>query len=179
MYLLPVTVLLAAGTAWSGGGEEDYDEFLDSLYRDTVPVIQPEELPGIADSKENLLVLDVRSEPERSVSFIDGSRFADFETFDIEPFLSLPRDTPIVAYCAVGWRSERVGEQLIAAGFTDVSHMYGGIIEWHNRGYLLAAGPEAPPAVPSGQSGPPVHGRAPRWGKYVEDGYVTYEPEAD
>jgi hypothetical protein len=107
------------------------------------------------------------------VSFLEGSRFFDFESFRIEQVSGLDRDTPVLLYCAVGYRSERIGEQLIAAGFTDVQHVYGGIIEWYNRGFSVADGQAA------GSGAPLIHGHLPKWGKYVADGQVTYEPAGE
>jgi len=168
--------------AWAGATAEDYSEYLDDLYRDTVPVVIPDEVESYLDQTPGTLLLDVRSNPEREVSFIEGSEFYDFDTFQIDRFLSLPRDTPVLAYCAVGYRSERVGEMFIEAGFTNVRHVYGGIIEWQNSGLTLEHGEvevRAEPADGVAFDGPPVHGHSPRWGKYVMDGNVVYEPPAE
>lgn len=35
-------------------------------------------------------------------------------------------------YCSIGYRSEKVAEQLQAHGFTNVTNMAGGIFEWVN-----------------------------------------------
>lgn len=167
-------LVLAAVPAWAAGGAEDYDAYLESLYRYTVPLVEPEQAQTEMQSDPKILVLDVRSVPERSVSYIDNSVLVDYDTFTIDEFLSLPRDTPIIAYCAVGFRAERVGEQLIEVGFTNVQNIYGGIIEWYNRGLPIVAGRVT--LAQQGPENPPVHGNLPRWGKWVEDGNVTYEP---
>jgi len=184
-----LVLLLVVPTAllWAGGNYENYDEYLASLYRDTVPVIEPEEAGVRIASESDTVVLDVRSDPERSVSFIAGSEFFNFEDFDLELFLSLSRDTPVILYCAVGYRSERIGEKFISAGFTDVVHVYGGIIEWRNRGLPLEPGSASDGGEGNGTGSdtgdatdpdPPVHGREPKWGRWVDDGNVTYDPPA-
>jgi rhodanese-related sulfurtransferase len=180
-------LMVPGAVTWANGTQADYAGFLDSLYDGTVPVVDPDIARSRIESNRDILLLDVRSEPERTVSFIAGSEFVDFGGFSMDAYLGLPRNTPVIAYCAVGYRSERVGEAFIAAGFTDVSHLYGGIIEWHNRGLPLQAGEggasevgpgERGAAVPSA-AGPPVHGYRPRWGRYVADGNVTYEPPVE
>jgi rhodanese-related sulfurtransferase len=163
----------------AAGATEDYDAYLSSLYRGTVPLIAPVDLASLLATSPDALVLDVRSEPEREVSYIEGSVFYDFETFSPEYLASVPRDRTIVLYCAVGYRSERIGEQLIEMGFTDVRHIYGGIIEWHNAGLQLVAGEAGGSAVQTASNGPPVHGYEPRWGRYVEDGNVVYDPPVE
>jgi rhodanese-related sulfurtransferase len=46
----------------------------------------------------------------------------------------LPRDRPIVAYCAAGVRSLYVAEFLLAQGYGDVKSLAGGMIAWQATG---------------------------------------------
>ena len=48
--------------------------------------------------------------------------------------LGFPRDTPIVAYCAVGYRSAVLAERLRQEGFTNVRNLTGSIFRWANEG---------------------------------------------
>lgn len=171
--------LLATSGAFAAGAPEDYGTYLDSLYRGAVPLIAPGEVASLLESTPDTLVLDMRSEPEREVSYIAGSDFYDFETFSPEYLASVRRDRTILLYCAVGYRSERAGEQLIEMGFTDVRHIYGGIIGWHNAGLELVSGESGDAAAQAGSNGPPVHGYEPRWGRYVQDGNVVYDPPVE
>ena len=43
----------------------------------------------------------------------------------------------IVVYCAVGVRSEDIGEILLASGYSEVKNLYGGIFEWKNQGRIV------------------------------------------
>ena len=52
----------------------------------------------------------------------------------LENVADLDKKTPIVVYCSVGYRSEKVGEKLKAAGFLNVKNLYGSIFEWVNEG---------------------------------------------
>lgn len=172
-----VFIVVAIAKVPGNGTAESYDGYLESLYRDTVPIMQPQELATFLENQDAPLVLDIRTPAERSVSSIPGSRFIRFESFDLDDVEGVARDRTVVLYCAVGFRSERVGEQLLAAGFTDVFNLYGGIIEWHNRGYRLQPGPAATPD--DAGAAPPVHGYRPRWGRWVERGRVIYEPNPE
>lgn len=49
-----------------------------------------------------------------------------------------------MVYCSVGYRSEKVGEQLQRAGYTQVRNLYGGLSEWMNAGNLPVAQGNAP-----------------------------------
>ena len=81
------------------------------------------------------LLLDVRAEAEFAVSHLPDARRIDPDTHDLAFFYDLPRDTPIVAYCAVGYRSSAMAEQLSGAGFTNVVNLEGAIFEWANEGH--------------------------------------------
>ena len=93
LLAVPVAVLCAAGNY------EDYDAYLESLYRDTVPAIAPEEAGARSASEPATVVLDVRSDPERGVSFIEGSEFfmdcdASVVAIGNSPNPLIPRSTP-------------------------------------------------------------------------------------
>ncbi len=176
---LSVVLLTLAGAviAEVAAGESPlaYSDYLFELYEDTVPVATPSELERARASNRTLVLLDVRSRAERSVSYIAGSEFHDYDGFSTQSFLDLPRSAPIIIYCAVGYRSERVGEMFLEHGFTDVRHLYGGIIEWSNRGLPLERGS----SQSSSSDRPPVHGYLPQWGRYVTTGEVVYDPPVE
>jgi len=44
----------------------------------------------------------------------------------------IDKDAPIVIYCSVGYRSEKIGEKLQKAGYKNVINLWGGIFDWAN-----------------------------------------------
>jgi rhodanese-related sulfurtransferase len=56
------------------------------------------------------VILDVRTDEEQSVSRIQGSRFFDYESFIMEQVQDIPKDQPILVYCALGYRSEKIAK---------------------------------------------------------------------
>ncbi len=103
---------------------------LEDMYRKSVPLAKPAEVGSLA----SWVVLDTRALEEFEVSHLPGARFMDYQSFKAEALEDLPRDTPILVYCSVGYRSERIGEKLQDAGFTHVRNLYGGIFYWHQEG---------------------------------------------
>lgn len=61
-------------------------------------------------------LLDVRSPEEYADGHIDGARNFPVDRLEAE-VAKLPRDRPLVVYCAVGSRSARAAQILAAAGF--------------------------------------------------------------
>ena len=88
-----------------------------------------------ADNNAIPVLLDVREQEEFDISHLDGAIRISPEGDDFSALDDLPRDTPIVAYCSVGYRSSAVAEKLESAGFTNVSNLEGSIFTWANNGY--------------------------------------------
>jgi rhodanese-related sulfurtransferase len=83
------------------------------------------------------LLLDARTPQEFAVSQLRGARNAE----QIEAALKdYPKDQPIVAYCAVGYRSSALSEKLKQRGFTNVYNLEGSIFQWANEGRPIYKG---------------------------------------
>ena len=80
---------------------------------------------------------------------------------------SLPKNTPIVIYCSVGYRSEKVTEKLIENGFTNVKNLYGGIFEWVNEENLIVD--------QKNNKTDKIHPFNNDWGKWLTKGIKSYK----
>ena len=132
LFLALFIGLLIASTAI---GQQRFDEKLRSMYRQTVALIHPDDLARLLESDRAPVLLDTRSLDEFEVSHLHDARFVDYQSFDKKRVEDLDRNTPVVVYCSVGYRSERIGEKLLAMGFKDVKNLYGGIFEWVNESH--------------------------------------------
>jgi len=54
--------------------------------------------------------------------------------------LPAAKDAPILLYCQTGRMSQTAGRELVAAGYTDVSHLDGGMEAWQRAGLALEDG---------------------------------------
>ncbi|OWY25223.1 rhodanese-like domain-containing protein [Sphingobacteriales bacterium UPWRP_1] len=106
-----------------------YRAMLKGLYKNTVPLIGVKQ----AQNTAGYLFLDAREWKEYEVSHIENALWIGYDHFSPDNLAGIPPDAPIVVYCSVGYRSERIGEQLLALGYTNVHNLYGGIFEWFNQ----------------------------------------------
>ena len=144
-----------------------YHLMLEGMYKKTVPLIKVEELKKqLRGSDAKPVLLDTRTSEEYKVSHLQGARFVNYDSFTVEQVKNIPKATPIVVYCSVGYRSERIGEQLRQAGFTNVYNLYGGIFEWVNSGL--------PVFNERGQT-QQVHAFSRTWGMWLKKGEKVYE----
>ncbi|HMQ49828.1 MAG TPA: rhodanese-like domain-containing protein [Saprospiraceae bacterium] len=135
-----------------------FDKKISQLIRFSVPTIGVEELKNI---QREVLIFDARNKEEFDVSHLPGAVFLGYNQPNWSVLDSVPKDTPIVLYCSIGYRSEKVGEQLLKKGFTQVFNLYGSIFEWVNQGN--------PVVDASGQAVNQVHTYNADWGKWMEN----------
>jgi rhodanese-related sulfurtransferase len=100
----------------------------------SVPSLTVSELK---DSKEKFILMDAREKDEYKVSHIPGAIHVGYDKFDLNNYMELDKDKPIVVYCSIGYRSEKVADQLSKAGFKNVYNLFGSIFEWTNQGNQL------------------------------------------
>jgi len=78
--------------------------------------------------------LDVRELDEHEQGTIPGSVFIPRGHLESQAESKLPKDRPVVVYCAGGVRSAFAAKTLEELGFDDVSSMAGGFGRWKNEG---------------------------------------------
>ena len=86
------------------------------------------DLKALIESGAAIELVDVRTEEERAIATIDGSRLLDQAYHDA--LLLRDRDTPIVFQCHHGIRSQNAAEYFRREGFRNLYNLRGGIEAW-------------------------------------------------
>jgi adenylyltransferase/sulfurtransferase len=100
-----------------------------------LPAVSAPELAAELASDAPPLLVDVRGPDERSIASIPGAvaihldEFRDGSAFSAHDELAA-RGRRIVMMCKVGARSAEAGRLALAAGYTDVVNLDGGVIAW-------------------------------------------------
>ena len=147
-----------------------YEEKLESLYKHSVETIAPAQLePQLqqGSGKEEVFILDIRSPKEYAISHLKNARMIDYENFDKSDVKDIPKNSRVIVYCSVGYRSERIGERLQKMGYKDVMNLYGGIFQWVNDGFEVIN--------PQGQKTDSVHTYNEDWSQWLKKGVKIYE----
>jgi len=92
------------------------------------------EARALIDKTRNVFILDVRSEQERGQGYIAGSKLIPIDTIE-RRLAEIPKNRPIIVYCAVGSRSRVVAQGLSRLGYGEVYNMRDGIMGWYRNGY--------------------------------------------
>jgi len=107
-----------------------FDQKIESAINFTVPIMTVEDLQPKLGS---FVLLDAREREEYEVSHIEKAQYVGYQNADLQA-LEITKETPIVIYCSIGYRSEKIGEKLKKEGYTEVYNLYGSIFEWVNQG---------------------------------------------
>src|SRR5690606_38133059 len=102
---------------------------------------------------------------EFNVSRIKTAVHIGYDQFDINLVKDYDKNTPIIVYCSIGYRSEQIAEKLVKAGFVEVYNLQGGIFNWINQGYPV----ENNEGVTQN-----IHPYNKWWGKWILNGEKTY-----
>lgn len=111
----------------------------------TVPTVDARSLAGELDHGRVVLI-DVREPDEHADLAIPGARLVPLAALleaaesGKSALADVPRNADVVLHCASGARSERGAQALIAAGWTHVRHLDGGITAWASATGLVTAG---------------------------------------
>lgn len=136
------------------------DERLSRMVTADSSAINPEEAAAI----EGAIYLDAREAEEYAVSHLPGAVHLGFDRPDYSVVEPLDRDTPLIVYCTIGYRSERTAEDLRSRGFNRVYNLYGSIYAWILDGRPLTDAEGVTHRV---------HTYNRKWGDYLPDGIVT------
>lgn len=118
-----------------------------SSAQDTVAIMEDVSnhtfLALMADKPEALL-LDVRTPEEWNEGHLAGASHADYWG-DEQAFQAamdaIPRDRPVLVYCAGGGRSGLTAKELVKAGHREVYNLENGISGWIAEGHPVVTGP--------------------------------------
>ena len=115
------------------------------------------------------VLLDVRTPAEWEVSHLAGAHRVDPTASAEEAGAGIAKETPIVTYCSVGYRSGEVAQRLRKAGYKHVQDLEGSIFEWAN---------EDRPLVHDGKKVTKVHPYNATWGRLLRDDVRAPLPSA-
>jgi rhodanese-related sulfurtransferase len=111
------------------------DDFQHKLTNLLSLTVTPIDVDRAYELRKNYIFLDTREQEEFNISSIPGAIYFGYDDPKWSVLAAIDKDTPIIVYCSVGYRSEKIGEQLKKKGFKQVFNLYGSIFEWINQGH--------------------------------------------
>ncbi|MGI9125884.1 MAG: adenylyltransferase/sulfurtransferase MoeZ [Mycobacterium sp.] len=108
----------------------DYERFCGVVDPDIGDGITPQQLRRLLE-QGGVALVDVREPAEWEINHIDGAVLVPKSALDSGAGLGLlPAGRTPVLYCKTGMRSAAALEAVRGAGFTDATHLRGGIVAW-------------------------------------------------
>jgi len=85
-------------------------------------------------NKENAIVVDIRPKKEWTTGHITGARHIPMAELDRRmDELSKYKEKPVIVVCNLGQTAGAASKKLMAAGFSNVARLSGGMTEWKNQ----------------------------------------------
>lgn len=139
-----------------------FDQLVDNYLEYSIPVIS---VADAYESKDKFIFLDAREPEEYKTSHIATAIHIGYDDFDIKSIESIiSKDAPIIVYCSIGYRSEKIGEILKKNGFKSVFNLYGSIFEWVNQHHPVIDQKNNPTLM--------LHTYNKKWSKWIEDNEI-------
>jgi rhodanese-related sulfurtransferase len=141
---------------------KSFNAMLKTLLAHNVKEISAKE----AIKESSAVFLDSRERREFEVSHIKNAIWSGYDDFNMNRLKGISKNQKIILYCSIGYRSEKITNKLLKAGYTDVSNLVGGLFEWKNLGY---------PVVDSnGKETDQIHAYSKVWGVWLNKGDKVY-----
>ena len=133
-----------------------FDKKVDSYLSYSAPVIS---VKDAYSKKAEYIFMDAREVEEYNISHIPEARYIGYKDFNAKGHTDISKDSKIIVYCSIGYRSEKIATKLRSTGFKNVYNLYGSIFEWANMGYPLSD----KKGVPT----PEIHTYNKKWSQWV------------
>lgn len=99
----------------------------------------PREAFAMIGQRSDLFLLDVRTPGEYQQARLAGAQLIPIDQM-MKRLAEVPKDRPILVYCAVGSRSSQVVNYLARQGYPELYNLDGGIYSWAQHGYPILQG---------------------------------------
>ncbi|MGB1268761.1 MAG: rhodanese-like domain-containing protein [Flavobacteriaceae bacterium] len=164
MFIKNAIYLILFYSAVCNGQTTAFDAMIDSTLQKTVSFITSDNL---LYNYEDYTILDSREINEYNVSHLKNAIHVGYEHFNMDKTIKkLSLKTPVIVYCSVGYRSEKIAEKLIKKGYK-VYNLYGGIFEWKNKKNMVID--------TSNTETNKVHCYNENWSKWLVNGEKIYD----
>ncbi len=128
-------------------------------------VLQDKDVPvkqaGEIQSDDQVYILDIRAPEEFEVSHLKGALRLGYEHKQWDLLDQIAKEDTILAYCTVGYRSQKVVKALREQGYENAYNLKGGLFEWIHQGR---------PIYRNGQQTKAVHTYNQSWGMWLCEG---------
>ena len=101
--------------------------------------VAPAEVRALRDARADFVLLDVREPAEVAMGRVPGAVVIARGVLESAVETRIPRERPVVIYCASGNRSALAADTLQQMGYADVRSMRGGIRGWADAGGEIEA----------------------------------------
>jgi phage shock protein E len=94
------------------------------------------EAKALLAKNSKVFLLDVRSPEEYGQAHLHGAQLIPLNELE-KRVREVPRERPVLVYCAVGARSLKAAKLLTSKGFPEVYQISDGMVGWYKNGFPI------------------------------------------
>jgi rhodanese-related sulfurtransferase len=150
------------GLSSFGQNPDGFSDMAFNMADKSVPLIYNYQVKKLIAENKKVVFIDTRELDEYKVSHIKDAIFVGYDNFDKTKLANIDKNTIIVAYCSVGYRSGKIGKKLMSMGYKQVFNLFGGIFSWANNKHYIYS---------NNKITTKVHPYNNKWGKWLNSKY--------
>jgi phage shock protein E len=135
---LLMAIALAVGAGACGDSDSTDKASSSASEPGSMRSVGVKEFNELIQGDSSIQLIDVRRPDEFAAGHIEGATLIDFESADFDTKIAaLDKSAKYAIYCRSGNRSGQALDRMKEAGFTQVTNLDGGVIEWTAAGLDL------------------------------------------
>lgn len=135
LSMIGLAAILTLGMVSCGNSQDQSDKTAGQSDVTIAKNLNVNEFVELIKSRDNAIILDVRTPSEVAAGSIEGRIAIDYYAVDFnEQINNLDKDAPVFLYCAVGGRSGDAMRKMKKMGFKELYNLGGGIRAWQSQG---------------------------------------------
>lgn len=107
--------------------------FLKKAFGSGIPAINVNTYKSDYFQQDNHILIDVRTPGEFAQGHIPGARNVPLDELSAQALADIAQEQTVIVSCRSGSRSNIGAKKLIAAGYTNVHNLSGGMIQWQGH----------------------------------------------
>ncbi len=138
-FFIALAVFFAVSAAYPvNAGDKTPDQFVNEA-RAAIKEVTVNDVKNMIDSKENIIILDVRDKNELEDGRLPGAINISRGMLEFKVETMIPdKNSNIVVYCGVDLRGPLATKTLNDMGYRNAINMIGGLKAWKLAGYPLS-----------------------------------------
>jgi rhodanese-related sulfurtransferase len=138
-YIVIIAALFALTAAVGSGAADKTSDQMVKEAKAAIKEVSVAEVKQMVDTKEKIILLDVRDKEEFETGYIPGAINISRGMLEFKVDMAIPdKNAKIIVYCGIDLRGPLATKTLNDLGYRNAVNIIGGLRVWKDAGYPVA-----------------------------------------